>query len=95
MKTNSHKRKQYQAAVKVSIARKHLIEKQNVSDLCDEYGIVPSVYYRWQKQFFEGGAAAFKTIKKTVVSRLQQEVQQPKKSSPAKMRSWGGHGRVR
>lgn len=76
MKTNNRKRKQYQAAEKVSIIRKHLIEKQDVSDLCDEYGMAPSVYYRWQKQFFEGGEAAFATTKKTAVTRLQQEVQQ-------------------
>jgi transposase-like protein len=76
MKTNNHKRKQYQAAEKVSIIRKHLIEKQSVSDLCDEYGMAPSVYYRWQNQFFEGGEAAFKSTTKTAVTQLQQEVQQ-------------------
>ncbi len=76
MKTNNRKRKQYQAAQKVAIIRQHLIENQSVSDLCDEYGIAPSVYYRWQKQFFEGGEAAFATTRKTAVTRLQQEVQQ-------------------
>ena len=75
MKTNNHKRKQYQAAEKVSIIRKHLIEKQSVADLCDEYGMAPSVYYRWQTQFFEGGESAFESTTKTAVSRLQQEVQ--------------------
>ncbi len=76
MKTNNRKRKQYQAAEKVSIIRKHLIEKQSVADLCDEYGMAPSIYYRWQTQFFAGGESAFATTKKTAVTRLQQEVQQ-------------------
>ena len=76
MKSNNRKRKQYQAAEKVSIIREHLIDKKSVSDLCDEYGIAPSVYYRWQKQFFEGGEKAFDTTKETAVNRLQQEVQQ-------------------
>ncbi len=76
MKTNNRKRKQYRAAEKVSIIRKHLIEKQSISDICDEYGIAPSVYYRWQKQFFEGGEKAFETTRETAVTRLQQEVQQ-------------------
>ena len=76
MKTNNHKRKQYQAAEKVSIIRKHLIEKQSVADLCDEYGMAPSIYYRWQTQFFEGGESTFETTTKTAVTRLQQEVQQ-------------------
>ena len=30
-----------------------------VSDLCEEYGLHPTVFYRWLKQFFENGAAAF------------------------------------
>ncbi len=76
MKTNKRKRNQYRAIEKVSIIRMHLIEKQSVADLCDEYGIAPSVYYRWQKQFFEGGEKAFATTKKTAVTRLQQKVTQ-------------------
>lgn len=76
MKTNNRKRKQYQTTEKVSIIRRHLIEKQSVSDICDEYGIAPSVYYRWQKQFFEGGEKAFETTAETAVTRLQQEVHQ-------------------
>jgi hypothetical protein len=44
MKTNNRKRKQFKAAEKVSIIRKHLVEKQDISDLCDEYGMAPSVY---------------------------------------------------
>ena len=31
-----------------------------VSDLCDQYHIQPSMFYNWQKQFFENGAAAFR-----------------------------------
>ena len=27
--------------------------------LCDELGLQPTVFYRWQKEFFENGAAAF------------------------------------
>ena len=30
-----------------------------ISDLCDEEGLQPTVFYRWQKEFFENGAAAF------------------------------------
>jgi len=74
MKTNKRKRKQYQPAEKVSIIRMHLIEKQSVSDICDEYKIAPSVYYRWQKQFFDDGEKAFATTTKTAVTTLQQEV---------------------
>ena len=30
-----------------------------VSELCDKQGLQPTVFYRWQKEFFENGAAAF------------------------------------
>ena len=55
----SSKRKKYSAQEKVRLLRLHLIEKEPVSDICDRYGLNPNVFYRWQKVFFENGAAAF------------------------------------
>ena len=52
-------RKHYTAAEKVVILRRHLLDKVPVSDLCEEHGLQPTVFYRWQKEFFENGAAAF------------------------------------
>jgi transposase len=52
-------RKQYSAEEKVTILRQHLIEQVPVSELCDRQGLRPTVFYRWQKEFFENGAAAF------------------------------------
>jgi transposase len=52
-------RRQFEPAEKVAIVRRHLLEQVPVSDLCDEYGLQPTVFYRWQKQLFENGAAAF------------------------------------
>ena len=43
----------------MAIVRRHLLEQVPVSDLCDEHGMQPSMFYRWQKQLFEKGAAAF------------------------------------
>jgi hypothetical protein len=31
----------------------------SASELCDKHGLQPTVFYRWQKEFFENGAAAF------------------------------------
>jgi len=36
----------------------------SVSDLCEELGLQPTVFYRWQKGFFENGAAAFQTTER-------------------------------
>jgi transposase-like protein len=52
-------RKHYTGDEKVAILRRHLLDKVPVSDLCEEYGLQPTVFYRWQKEFFENGAAAF------------------------------------
>ncbi len=52
-------RKHYTAEEKVAILRRHLLEKVPVSDLCAELGLRPTVFCRWQKEFFENGAAAF------------------------------------
>ncbi len=52
-------RKHYTAEEKVAILRRHLLEQEPISKLCDEVGLQPTVFYRWQKEFFENGAAAF------------------------------------
>ena len=58
----------------MAILRKHLIEKVPVSGICDEYGLKPTVYYRWQKQFFEQGAVVFHRSGNSEVSRLKRQV---------------------
>ena len=52
-------RKHYTPEEKVAILRRHLVEQVPVSELCDKLGLQPTVFYRWQKEFFENGAAAF------------------------------------
>jgi len=52
-------RKHYSGEEKVALLRRHLLEQEPVSKLCDELGLQPTVFYRWQKEFFENGAAAF------------------------------------
>ena len=56
-KTRNH----YSAEEKVAILRRHLLDQEPISKLCDELGLQPTVFYRWQKEFFENGAAAFQT----------------------------------
>jgi transposase len=52
-------RKNYTPLEKVSILRRHLIDRVPISDLCDEYRLKPTLFYAWQKLFFENGASAF------------------------------------
>jgi transposase-like protein len=43
----------------MALLRRYLVEKVPVSALCDEAKLQPTVFYRWLKQLFENGAAAF------------------------------------
>ena len=51
-------RRRPSAQEKATILRLHLLEHTPVSDLCDKYGIHPTMFYRWQKDLFENAAAA-------------------------------------
>ena len=53
------KRRKFSPKEKLDVVRKHLLEHVPVSDLCDEHDLNPNVFYRWQKQLFEQGTAAF------------------------------------
>jgi transposase-like protein len=52
-------RRHFTSEQKVSILREHLIERVSVSDVCDKHQIHLTLFYQWQKSFFEKGSAAF------------------------------------
>lgn len=82
----SDKRRHFPAADKVAILRLHLLEKKPVSDLCDQFDIPPNLFYRWQREFFENGAAAFENhgkrpkgdeaVKDRKIAALEQKLRQ-------------------
>ena len=51
--------RRFTAQQKIAIVRLHLIEKKPLSEVCQEHQIDPGTFYRWQKELFEHGAAAF------------------------------------
>ena len=58
-------RRHLSAADKVKLLRLHLLEGKAISAICDEHGLQPSLFYSWQKIFFENGAAAFDRAPRT------------------------------
>jgi len=70
----ARQRRRFSAQEKVAILRRHLLEKVPVSDLCEEQHLAPNLFYRWQKEFFENGAAAFERDHGTEVRGLQDRV---------------------
>ena len=67
-------RKVFRPDVKVLILKKNLVEGVAISDLCDQYGFHPTVFYRWQKAFFENGIRAFEKEENLHVIKLEKEV---------------------
>ncbi len=67
-------RRNFSSEEKVTILRRHFIEKVPVSDLCDQYTFHPTQFYRWQKAFFEHGAAAFDRQSKTQEQKFERKL---------------------
>lgn len=58
-KNEGRARRHYTGEEKVRLLRLHLVEAKPISEICEEHGIHPTMFYQWQKTFFENGAAAF------------------------------------
>ena len=51
------KQRKFTAEQKAAILKRHWSDKLPVSDVCEEAGIQPSVFYAWQKQLMDNMAA--------------------------------------
>jgi transposase len=58
-------RQHFSVPEKVAILRRHLLEGIPVSNLCDEVGINPNVFYSWQRLLFENAHLAFDNGRKS------------------------------
>jgi transposase-like protein len=52
-------RRHFSGDEKVKILRLHLVEGKPVSESCEQNKINPSLFYQWQRTFFENGARTF------------------------------------
>ena len=59
--TVTKERRYFSADQKVAMLRRHLIEKLPVSKICEEAGVAPNLFYRWQDQLFQNGAMALES----------------------------------
>jgi transposase-like protein len=71
-------RKHFTAEQKAAIVRQHLVDRQPIADVCEAHGIQPTVFYRWQKQVFDGLAGLFDKSPAGRPSRPGEEVAQLK-----------------
>ena len=58
-------RRHFSPQEKVAIVKRHLLEGTPVSNLCDEFGLNPNVFYQWQRQLFENAHLAFDNGRKS------------------------------
>jgi len=54
--TQTNQKRSWEAHQKLAIIKSHLVEGKSVSEICEEHGISPSLYYKWQTTLFENGA---------------------------------------
>lgn len=52
------RRKSFTPEQKAGIVREHLIDKVEVSVLCEQHSIQPSLFYSWRNQLFTNAALA-------------------------------------
>ena len=80
----SKKRRYFSGEQKVIAIRKHLLEQTPVSDICDELNITTTLFYRWQKEFFENGSRAFNKDDDSNLKKAEKENTQLKATTSQK-----------
>ncbi len=73
-------RRRFSPQEKLKILRLHLLEDRPISELCEQHGIHPTLFYPWQKVCFDNGAAAFAarsqrpSADQQIIGRLQDKL---------------------
>lgn len=57
MKTKKYRR--INSEEKIKALQKHLMNKEQISEICQNLDIQPSVFYGWQRDLFARGAVVF------------------------------------
>ena len=52
-------RKRYSSEDKAAVVKRHVLGGEAVSAICEDLGIAPNLFYRWQKELFDHADAAF------------------------------------
>jgi transposase len=60
MSNSKRSRRHFTTAQKVALLQRHLVDKEDVSKICEEEKLQPSLFYQWLRQAFAnlGGALA-------------------------------------
>lgn len=69
------KRRNFSGAEKVEILKRHFVGGEKVSSICEELKLQPTMFYDWQKRFFENGAKAFEKDNRREESRSEERLE--------------------
>ena len=75
----SKKRRRYSATEKMAALRKHFIENEPVSNICDELSLQPSLFYDWQRVLFSSSDQVFNQKAENGMTRHRREITQLEK----------------
>ena len=75
----SKKRRRYSATEKMAALRKHFVENEPVSNICDELSIQPSLFYDWQRVLFSSSDQVFNRQAENGMTRHSREITQLEK----------------
>jgi transposase len=85
MTDSKRSRRHFTTEQKVAILKRHMVDKVPVSDLCNELGLQPSVFYQWQRQALENLAGAFATQADDGPNKREKELVAKTKELEAKL----------
>jgi len=72
------KRRKYSSEDKMNILKRHLVDKENISDICEDLSLHPNQFYKWQSELFNNGHTVFEKPRKlssrnTEMKKVEEE----------------------
>ena len=74
MSNSSRSRRQFTTEQKVALLRRHLVDKEAVSKICEDEKLQPSLFYQWMRQAFENLGAALGPSVANETSKREKEL---------------------
>ena len=76
--SSEKQRRRFEAKEKLALLKRHLVDGEKISDICQQNNINPNQFYRWQAELFENQSAfsankSPNTENKTI-QRLKEEI---------------------
>jgi transposase len=70
---STKKYRKHSPDTKVAAVRRHLIDHVPISDLCEEYKVKPSLFYKWQKEIFDQALKAYQLSSAPLIGAREKE----------------------